>query len=288
MQALCAKNHNFNLILYHASCADGFGAAYAAWCALGDTAEYIACRHGDPPPDVKGRRVLVVDFSFSRETTIRLNEDAEFFMILDHHKSAMDELCDLPYAYFNMEHSGAMLAWKFFHPTVEPPMLISYIEDRDLWKWELPFSREFSAALDLVPFSFEEYKKLEFEPALYDFIKRGMAINEYIERQVKNICKSPVTCEIKGYEDQKAVIVNSSRWHSEIGSYLVNHYCDVGIIWSHDHLQNKIKVSLRSRSHENDVSLIAKSFGGGGHAQASGFAIDLDTQRLEDFFNEIT
>lgn len=34
------------LVLYHANCADGFGAAFAAWLKLGDEAEYVACSYG--------------------------------------------------------------------------------------------------------------------------------------------------------------------------------------------------------------------------------------------------
>ena len=29
-----------SLVIYHASCADGFGAAFAAWLKLGDDAEH--------------------------------------------------------------------------------------------------------------------------------------------------------------------------------------------------------------------------------------------------------
>ena len=36
-----------SLILYHADCDDGFGAAYAAWLSLGDSAEYQPVYYGD-------------------------------------------------------------------------------------------------------------------------------------------------------------------------------------------------------------------------------------------------
>ena len=53
-----------NVVIYHANCNDGFGAAYGAWKLLGNRAEYFACKHGDAPPDVKGKRVVILDFSF--------------------------------------------------------------------------------------------------------------------------------------------------------------------------------------------------------------------------------
>jgi len=135
-----------NLVIYHANCTDGFGAAYAAWKLLGDRAEYFAAKHGEPPPDVAGKNVVVLDFSYDNTTTKRLMKEAKSFLIIDHHKSAVVELHDISCTRFDMNHSGAMLAWKFFHPGKEPPRMIKFIEDRDLWKWEIPYSKEFSAA----------------------------------------------------------------------------------------------------------------------------------------------
>ena len=143
-----------NVVIYHADCTDGFGAAYSAWKQLGNRAEYYPCKHGTPPPDVKGKNVVILDFSYGNELTKKMIEDANNLLIIDHHKSAMVELHDVSNTYFDMTKSGAMLAWEFFHPGKEPPKFIKYIQDRDLWKWELDYSKEFSAAFDMVPFEF--------------------------------------------------------------------------------------------------------------------------------------
>ena len=148
-----------DMVLYHANCNDGFGAAYAAWKLLGNRAEYIPCSHGTPPPDVKGKKVVCLDFSYNKKITKKLIKRADAFLIIDHHKSAMVELHDVPNTRFDMTKSGAMLAWEFFHPGKEAPKFIQYIQDRDLWVWELPYSKEFSAAFDMVPWNFEEYSK---------------------------------------------------------------------------------------------------------------------------------
>ena len=147
--------NSVNVIIYHANCTDGFGAAYSAWKRLGNRAEYYACKHGDDPPNVKGKNVAILDFSFDNSTTKQMIELAESLIVIDHHKSAMVELHDVTETKFDMTKSGAMLTWDFFHPGIESPKLISYIQDRDLWTWELPYSREFSAAFDMVPFEFE-------------------------------------------------------------------------------------------------------------------------------------
>jgi len=279
------SDYQFNLILYHADCVDGFGAAYCAWRNLGDSAEYVACRHGDTPPDVTGKRVLVLDFSFKRAVVERLNAQAEFFMILDHHKSAMEELSDLPYAYFDMEHSGAMLSWVLFNPGKHAPKFISYIEDRDLWKWELPMSKEVCMGIDTVAFDFEEYARLEFEPMLGELANVGKVLLNYSEKKISSVCASSSNRVIRD-TGLSAKVVNSRQWHSEVGSRLAG-VAAVAVVWYHDHERNQIKVSLRSRGDSVDVSSIAFSYGGGGHAKAAGFTIDTSSGKtIEELFND--
>ena len=110
-----------DLVIYHKNCTDGFGAAYSAWRLLGNRAEQIACSHGEAPPNVKGKKVAICDFSFKNDVTKKLIEEADGLVILDHHKSAMVELHDIPDAIFNMEKSGAVITWEFFHPGKDAP-----------------------------------------------------------------------------------------------------------------------------------------------------------------------
>ena len=83
-----------NVVIYHADCTDGFGSAYSAWKLLGNRAEYYACKHGQTPPDVKDKNVVILDFSFDNATTKQMIEVAEALLVIDHHKSAMVELHD--------------------------------------------------------------------------------------------------------------------------------------------------------------------------------------------------
>ena len=60
-----------NIVIYHASCADGFASAYAAWKRFGGEAEYISCQYnthmhktGEGLPDMSGADVYILDFSF--------------------------------------------------------------------------------------------------------------------------------------------------------------------------------------------------------------------------------
>ena len=159
------------LVIYHASCADGFGAAFAAWLKLGDDAEYVPCQYGEQADtwmekhnaEVTRRDVYILDFSFNRQTMGDFFELAERVVWLDHHASVFKDW-NIPLgvvgdnAYFSIEDtshyvrldnskSGAMLAWEYFHPGTEVPMFIKLIDTRDRWVFEIPGAKEFNAAL---------------------------------------------------------------------------------------------------------------------------------------------
>tara|TARA_Y100000591_G_scaffold302440_1_gene297506 strand:+ start:374 stop:1252 length:879 start_codon:yes stop_codon:yes gene_type:complete len=270
-----------NCVIYHADCTDGFGAAYSAWKLLGNRAEYHACKHGTPPPDVKNKNVVILDFSFNNATTKKMIEEAEGLLVIDHHKSAMVELHDISNTHFDMTKSGAMLSWEFFHPGKEPPKFIRYIQDRDLWAWELDYSKEFSAAFDMVPFEFEEFEKFEDDSVFDDAVKRGSYILAYSKTVVKKVCEK---AQPRKLDDKEVLVVNASHWMSEIGTRLAPD-CDFAMIWYWDHDAKETKVSLRAFHDTVDVSEIAKKFGGGGHKKAAGFQLPKN-KHVEDIFDK--
>jgi uncharacterized protein len=268
-------------VIYHANCTDGFGSAFSAWKLLGNRAEYHARAHGDKPPNVKGKNVVILDFSFNNKTTKRLIKEANNLLVIDHHKSAMVELHDISNTHFDMTKSGATLSWEFFHPGKEPPKFIQYITDRDLWKWELPYSKEFSAAFDMVPYEFEEFEKFEDDSVFDDAVKRGSFILAYSKTVIKKVCEKAVSKKYKGMD---VSVVNSSHWMSEIGAKL-SPDCDFALIWYYDHDDQKIRVSLRSFHDRIDVSEIAKDYKGGGHKKAAGFTLNKDVH-IDDIFDD--
>ena len=273
--------NSVNCVIYHADCTDGFGAAYSAWKCLGNRAEYHACKHGTPPPDVRGKSVVILDFAFNNATTKEMIDESDSLMVIDHHKSAMVELHDIANTHFDMTKSGAVLAWEFFHPGKEPPKFVKYIQDRDLWAWELEYSKEFSAAFDMVPFEFEEFEKFEDDSVFDDAVKRGSYILAYSKTVVKKVCEKAQTRKL---DDKDVLVVNASHWMSEIGTRLAPD-CDFAMIWYWDHDAQHTKVSLRAFHETVDVSEIAKKFGGGGHKKAAGFQLSKDIH-VEDIFDE--
>jgi oligoribonuclease NrnB/cAMP/cGMP phosphodiesterase (DHH superfamily) len=269
-----------DFVIYHGDCSDGFGAAYSAWKLLGDRAEYHSAKYGEEPPDVKGRNVVVLDFSYDNATTKRLMQEAKSFLVIDHHKSAMVELHDVSCTRFDMNHSGAMLAWKFFHPGKDAPRLIKFIEDRDLWKWEIPYSKEFSAAFDMVKFDFEEFDKYLDDSAVDSAQERGAYILAYSKTVISKIAKHATSRKMGGKD---VLVVNSPHWMSEIGAAL-SPRCDFAVIWYWDHDTRQVKVSLRAHHEDSDVSEVAKKYGGGGHRKAAGFALPVDVN-IESIFD---
>lgn len=261
-------------ILYHANCYDGFGAAWAAWKVLRDAAEYIPVTHGEPPPKVlrnSGATCTIVDFAYPRDVLLDLRDNwglAEL-TVIDHHKTAQEDLVGLDVAIFDMNKSGAMMAWEYWHPHDEPPMLVRYVEDRDLWRFELVDSREVSAALRMFPMDFETWEDLEENWTTLMTI--GSNILAFTESQVEMMCKQARISLIGGHE---VPVVNATAFWSEIGEYLLGKYPEYPFAASwHMTKDGQFKWSLRSR-RDFDVSDVARQFGGGGHPQAAGFLSD--------------
>ena len=259
--------NSFTHILYHANCSDGFGAAYAAWKVLGEQAQYLPVRHGDEPPELPaGARVAILDFSYSRPVLEALQERLAHFVVLDHHKSAQQDLAGLEYASFDMDKSGARMAWEYWHPKAQLPALLAYVEDRDLWRWALPDSREVSLALQCYPLEFPLWDELSVE----DLKHEGKAILRFQSQQIARAVSRARLTEVG---DFTVPVVNSCLFQSEIGDDLCRLFPDApfsAVYYLNQH--NKQAWSLRSIG-DFDVSEVARRFGGGGHRNAAGFAL---------------
>src|SRR4029077_6564994 len=82
------------ICIYHGNCADGFGAAWVVRRAIPEC-EFHAGVYQNEPPDVRGRDVILVDFSYKRPVLEGMARVAASLLIIDHHKTAIDELKDL-------------------------------------------------------------------------------------------------------------------------------------------------------------------------------------------------
>lgn len=260
------------MCIYHGNCADGFSAAWTVHRALGGNVEFVAGVHQQPPPDVTDKRVVIVDFSYKRPVLLEMAKQAKEIVIIDHHKTAQADLVDLPdnvKTIFDMEHSGAMLTWHYFFPGETPPKLIEHVQDRDLWKFKLPFTREIQAAVFSHEYTFENWNWLMLKASIDELIAEGKVIERKHFKDMHELLKVTARwMNIGGYDVRAANLpytFSSDAAHElAIGGSFGACYWDTptGRVFS-----------LRSTETGIDVSDVAKEFGGGGHKHAAGFSI---------------
>jgi len=263
--------HKKNLVIYHGgNCSDGFGAAYAAWKQLGDSADYVPMVYGDKfMPDYKDKNVYILDFSFEKEVYEDILAQSSKVQLLDHHKTAMTALCGCKGCFFDLNKSGAVLAWEHFQPHVAVPTFIRLIQDGDLWKFKYPDTKPFYSAINMVEKRFALWNQFEDESYLKNFIEQGKFVEQNFKMQLKEIIKEAKPVSLMGHE---GLMVNATgAFASDLGNMLSERSGTFALVWYEK--SGTIKCSLRS-TPEFDCSVIAQAFGGGGHPQACAFNLN--------------
>jgi oligoribonuclease NrnB/cAMP/cGMP phosphodiesterase (DHH superfamily) len=283
------------LCIYHGNCQDGFGAAWVVRKRLGDSAEFHPGIYQDAPPDVTGRDVLLVDFSYKRPVLEELARTARSVLVLDHHKSAAEDLTGFfsppswdiwtgiagtypPMsmrqritALFDMERSGTGITWDYFYPDEPRPRLIDHIEDRDLWRFKLPNTRMITAALLSHPYDFDLWDHY-MSSDLKTLTLEGAAIERKHHQDIDNLL--PVV--------QRGMVIGGAYMPvaclpltltSDAGHKMASAANGVAACYW-DTKEGRV-FSLRSTENGPDVSAIAKQYGGGGHPHAAGFRAPL-------------
>lgn len=262
------------VLLYHSNCPDGFGAAWSFWKKYGDSIDYIPVSHGVEPPDVSGLNVFIADFCYKRDILLSLKDKAKSITVLDHHKSAEEDCGDLDFCTFDMDHSGAYMAWRYLNPNDRVPLLIKYIEDRDLWRWKLDSTESILSAVDSFEKTFDNWDMLndcldEVNSPSWGRVKTmGDGILQYKKSLISSLMRNVHNISIAG---KSVPAINIPFFQSEVAAELAKE-CDYAAAYYFD--GESYKFSLRSKTHGSDVSLIAGMFGGGGHKNAAGFRVD--------------
>lgn len=268
------------LIIFHGNCLDGFGSAYAAWAHFVDQqkmdATFVPAAHGDTPPDARGRTVYLLDFVYRRAVMAQLCQQAKQVIVLDHHVSAQQDLAGLDQQFpnlqlnFDMDRSGAVMAWEHFHPS-PVPRLLACVQDRDLWRYDIPESYDLNAALMAHPFSFSAWHHwANDKDALHALVDEGNVINRYRQQLIEQYKRAACMGTIAGFTvpivNCPRAIVSELLGELARGQPFAAGYSDRG---------NRRGWSLRSDEKGEDVSRIATLFGGGGHRHAAGFASEI-------------
>jgi len=272
------------MCIYHGNCADGFGAAWVVRRAFaGCDIEFHPATHGNPAPDVTGKKVIIVDFSYPYETLVAMAGVAESVLVLDHHKTAQAELKDVPHAglvhkdyqvaprlqaLFDMNRSGAGIAWDYFFLGQPRPELINHIEDRDLWLFKLDGTREIQASLFSYPYDFDIWDEL-FEVDISHLHADGVAIERKHHKDVAELVGvTKRRMVIGGFDVPVANLPYTLT--SDAGHLMCAGEPFAACYWDTPEGRS---FSLRSTDAGEDVSAIAQQYGGGGHRNASGFRV---------------
>ncbi len=291
------------ICIYHAPCADGFGSAYALWRRF-PGCQFVPAAYGNPPPDVTGKNVVIVDFSYKRDVLTELSFKAKSLLVIDHHKTARDDLSHLPPvlvdlpadgdpwthfanhlqgvcasqnmphvgAVFDMEKSGARLTWEFFHRDVPVPALLLHVEDRDLWRFSMRGTREVQAVVFSYPYDFNVWDGMVLDcdtvAGFESMVRQGAAIERKHHKDVKELLfQTRRSMVIGGYAVPVANMPYTMA-SDAAGILAIDHPFAATY---YDALDGR-RFSLRSRGDQAvDVSMIASQYGGGGHRNAAGF-----------------
>lgn len=262
------------IVFYHSNCPDGFSSAWIFRKKFGNKAQYFDFNyHRSINTDIKDSEIYFVDVSPSKERIEKLKANNNKIILVDHHISSKEKLSFFDETFFDIEHSAAVLSWKYLFPKKKIPLLFKYVEDIDLWKFNLPHSHELNCIVDNYDFTFENWTKLvnwfNNKKKLKELLKVGKIIFNYQNKLVKDIANK---AELVEFEKEKVLAVNTPILISEVGNYLLTkHNIPFSIIWHK--ATKKILVSLRSNG-KRDVSKIAEKYGGGGHKNASGFVLE--------------
>lgn len=312
------------LCIYHGNCADGFSAAWAVWKKFPEAKFHVGV-YGQEPPDVSNKHVVLVDFCYKPDVLKCMAKKAKSMLILDHHKSAVEEIkaykecqfvhmfdaytgvvdwdrhmqnvyqdhCEnadingaVVYTVLDMERSGAMIAWQFFHPCEPIPQLIKHVQDRDLWKFELGYTKEIQAAVFSYPYDFETWDWLMSYADDVDghksLVHQGRAITRKHEKDI---------AELVDVTKRQMIIGDYQVWVANLPYTMASDACHLmcsmhirdtfGLDWEitpfaasyYDKPEGRV-FSIRSIG-EFDVSEIARKYGGGGHKNAAGFTMPI-------------
>lgn len=278
------------VVIYHAGCYDGFTAAWLFHKVISD-AQFVPAKHGDAPPDVFEKIVYVVDFSYPRDVLLKMKESAAVLIVLDHHKSAMEDLQDLHFCRFDMSKSGARLAWEYLWDNSlgfqskwdntcsreNPHWLVRYTEDRDLWKWQLTDSKSINAFIRSLPFEFQSFDTIGYfrETGLEMMREAGIAILRSQNLMVSAKSHQSHFAVVESSSVKNWQVVNATDLMSETAGLLASLIgpTGVGVCWFERADGSRMYSIRRCADSTIDCSALAREFGGGGHEGAAGFTL---------------
>lgn len=292
---------NDYLVCYHHPCLDGAVAAWSAYQKLGAHALYFGVDHNRYDQLAAflqenlrpNHYVYFLDFAppiYILEQTL---EVAEHVTVLDHHISSQDLYQGLVHSklqtFFDMNRSGAGLAWDYFMGPAEKPDFLKMVQAIDLRHEDYlqDYDLFFNAAayldqLDLTDFQvlISEISKLQAHD-VSDMAALGAEARQKNVAVMENVMESCEYAHFSFYpelENRRIPFVNARI--TDMGrefSQILLKYCDekpkIGIAWSED-VGGLYKMNIRSDgffSAHKLAEYLVEHYGvnGGGHVHSA-------------------
>ncbi len=170
---------------------------------------------------------------------------------------------------------------------INRPWWVNYVEDRDLWKWELPKSKEIAAYINSYDLTLEAWDSMVFDHVTD--MDEAAAIGGFLRRQEMSYVEMAAKYAEEGWLYGNKVLIANANYFiaSELGHklYTLRDDIHVSVTWYERMNDREIYFSLRGDGTVN-VGQICKLFpGGGGHHNAGGF--HLETAEGRDLINSI-
>lgn len=290
-----------DVCIHHFPCDDGFASAWVVRRKWPETV-ITGTNYGLPLPDVDivGKNLLIADFSYKPEALADVAALAKSVVILDHHKTAEADLrqskvecrafraadidqmlSDVHFlgrppiiAHFDMDRSGAALTWEFCFPDEPIPVMLQFIEDRDLWRFKLRETRAFSLYLRSFPYDFDVWTtiadRIYSDPNLV--IGEALSIERFYDQKLAEMLPTAVLKSIGRWKDVP-VAHAPYAFASDLAHELLKAHPSAPFAAVVVDAYGGRTYSLRSEDGREDVSEVARTFGGGGHRNAAGFRV---------------
>jgi oligoribonuclease NrnB/cAMP/cGMP phosphodiesterase (DHH superfamily) len=269
-------------ICFHHNDPDGHASGAIVRYALGNAVTLIESDYnGTPiiPWDLveQAEQVIVTDFSFPVADMRRLAEGRELVWI-DHHKSAIAEFAGIADHWpgiRDVSEAACVLTWRYFFPQRPVPKAVILVGDRDTWRWAEKDTGPFNESLH--SHDHHANNAAFWKPLLEDddpstlekMIEEGIWLREIKLRKVDRTMKAR-SFEVR-FEGYRTLAVNT-RGSGDVGNY--GRDCGYEIVYAYvDEMRvGGLTTVVTLYSNQVDVSVVARRYGGGGHAGAAGFS----------------
>ena len=268
-------------ICFHHNDPDGHASGAIVRYALGDAVTLIESDYNNTPIIPWGlveqaEQVIVTDFSFPVADMRRLAEGRELTWI-DHHKSAIAEFAGIADHWpgiRDVSEAACVLTWRYFFPQRPVPKAVILVGDRDTWRWAEKDTGPFNESLH----SHDHHANnaafwkplLEDDPStLEKMIEEGVWLREIKLRKVERTMKAR-SFEVR-FEGYRTLAVNT-RGSGDVGDYGRDRGYEIVYAYVDEMRVGGLTTVVTLYSDQVDVSVVAKRYGGGGHAGAAGFS----------------